>query len=111
LADWAQSVRKHALDMVQGGQEIPGYGLKFRSGQRTIKDIPLVWEIIQQEFGVSLNDFLPACSISVTALEKAVKNRQEHGKGAAAIRRMNQLLSSEGLCVTGSEVTYLAKER
>jgi hypothetical protein len=111
LTDWAQSVRKHALDMVQGGVEIPGYGLKFRSGQRTIKDIPLVWEVIHSEFAVSLSDFLPACSISVTALEKAVKNQQDHGKGAAAIRRMNQLLSAEGLCVTGTEVTYLAKER
>lgn len=111
LTDWAQSVRKHALDMVQGGQEIPGYGLKFRSGQRTIKDLPLVWEIIQQEFDVPLNDFLPACSISVSALEKAVKAQQPHGKGAAAIRRMNQLLTAEGLCTTGDEVTYLAKER
>lgn len=111
LTDWAQSVRKHALDMVQGGVEVPGYGLKFRSGQRTIKDIPLVWEVIHSEFCVSLSDFLPACSISVTALEKAVKNQQEHGKGASAIRRMNQLLASEGLCTTGNEVTYLAKER
>jgi hypothetical protein len=111
LTDWAQSVRKHALDMVQGGQEIPGYGLKFRSGQRTIKDIPLVWEIIQQEFAVPLHEFLPACSISVSALEKAVKDQQERGKGAAAIRRMNQLLTAEGLCTTGDEVCYLAKER
>jgi hypothetical protein len=111
LADWAQSVRKHALDMVQEGQEIPGYGLKFRSGQRTIKDIPLVWDLIHSEFAVSLSDFLPACSISVTALEKSVKSQQEPGKGATAIRRMNQLLASEGLCTTGKEICYLAKER
>lgn len=111
LTDWAQSVRKHALEMVQEGQEIPGYGLKFRSGQRTIKDIPLVWDLIHSEFAVSLSDFLPACSISVTALEKAVKSKQERGKGAPAIRRMNQLLASEGLCTTGKEITYLAKER
>ncbi|MBW2714330.1 MAG: DUF2800 domain-containing protein, partial [Deltaproteobacteria bacterium] len=57
LTDWAQSVRKHALEMVQEGQEIPGYGLKFRSGQRTIKDIPLVWDLIHSEFCVSLSDF------------------------------------------------------
>jgi len=111
LADWAQSVRKHALDMVQAGQEIPSYGLKFRSGQRTIKDLPLVWDIVNAEFAVSLGDFLPACSISVSALEKAVKDQQPHGKGAAAIRRMNQLLTAEGLCTTGEEVCYLAKER
>lgn len=110
LVDWAQSVRKHALDMVQGGQEIPGYGLRYRSGQRTIKDLPLVWDTIHQEFGVQLHEFLPACSISVTALEKAVKDRQERGKGAAAIRRLNQLLTAEGLCTTGDEVCYLAKE-
>lgn len=111
LTDWAQSVRKHALEMVQEGQEIPGYGLKFRSGQRTLKDIPLVWDLIHSEFCVSLSDFLPACSISVTALEKAVKSKQERGKGATAIRHMNQLLASEGLCTTGKEITYLAKER
>jgi hypothetical protein len=111
LSDWAQSVRKHALDMVQNGEEIPGYALRYRNGQRTIKDIPMVWELIHSEFCVSLSDFLPACSISVTALEKAVKSKQERGKGATAIRRMNQLLASEGLCTTGKEVTYLAKER
>jgi hypothetical protein len=111
LMDWAQSVRKHALDMVLAGQEIPGYGLRYRAGQRIIKDLPLVWEIIQQEFAVPLHEFLPACSISVSALEKAVKNQQERGKGAAAIRRMNQLLTAEGLCTTGDEVCYLAKER
>ena len=60
---------------------------------------------------MALSDFLPACSISVSALEKSVKNQQEHGKGATAIRRMNQLLASEGLTTTGPEVTYLAKER
>ncbi len=111
LMDWAQSVRKHALEMVQEGEEIPGYALRFRNGKRTIKDIPLVWDLIHSEFTVSLSDFLPACSISVTALEKAVKGQQERGKGAPAIRRMNQLLASEGLTTTSKEVCYLAKER
>ena len=38
-------------------------------------------------------------------------NKQERGKGATAIRRMNQLLASEGLSTTGKEICYLAKER
>ena len=111
LMDWAQSVRKHALEMVQEGEEIPDYALRFRNGKRSIKDIPLVWDLIHSEFAVSLSDFLPACSISVTALENAVKSQQERGKGATAIRRMNQLLVAEGLTTTGKEICFLAKER
>lgn len=111
LTAWAESVRAHALDMVQGGQEIPGYELRYRSGQRVIKELVAVWDIIHAEFAVPLEEFLPACSISVTALETAVKKSQARGKGAEAVRKMNQLLTAEGLCVSGSEVSYLAKEK
>ena len=58
-----------------------------------------------------LEGFLPACSISVTSLEKAVKSVQAHGQEAKAIRRLNQLLTAEGLCITDPDITYLAKER
>jgi len=111
LTAWAESVRAHALEMVQNGQEIPGYELRHRSGQRVIKELVAVWDIIHAEFAVPLEEFLPACSISVTALETAVKKSQARGKGAEAIRKMNQLLTAEGLCVSGSEVSYLAKEK
>jgi hypothetical protein len=111
LTAWAESVRAHALEMVQGGQEIPGYELRYRSGQRVIKELVAVWDIIHAEFAIPLEEFLPACSISVTALETAVKKSQARGKGAEAIRKMNQLLTAEGLCVSGSEVSYLAKEK
>ncbi len=111
LSAWAESVRAHALAMVQGGQEIPGYEIRHRSGQRVIKELTAVWDILHAEFSIPLQEFLPACSISVTALENAVKNSQARGKGAAAVRKMNQLLIAEGLCVAGAEVSYLAKEK
>lgn len=111
LTSWAESVRAHALEMVHSGQEIPGYELRHRTGQRVLKEIPAVWDIIHTEFAVPLEEFLPACSISVTSLETAVKKSQARGKGAEAVRKMNQLLTAEGLCVTGSEISYLAKEK
>jgi hypothetical protein len=111
LTAWAESVRAHALEMVQNGQEIPGYELRHRSGQRVLKDLCGVWQIVSAEFLLPLEEFLPACSISVTALETAVKKFQARGKGAEAVRKMNQLLTAEGLCVSGSEVSYLAKEK
>ncbi|NOU36252.1 MAG: DUF2800 domain-containing protein [Kiritimatiellaceae bacterium] len=111
LTAWAESVRAHALEMVQNGQEILGYELRHRSGPRTIKELVAVWDIVHAEFSVPLQEFLTACSISVTALETAVKKSQARGKGAEAVRKMNQLLTAEGLCVSGSEVSYLAKEK
>jgi hypothetical protein len=111
LIAWADAVKAHALEMVRGGEEIPGYELKHRSGRRVIKELESVWDIVNTSFGVSLENFLPACSISVTSLEKAVKSVQAHGQGAKAIRKLNQLLTAEGLCITDPEITYLAKER
>jgi hypothetical protein len=111
LIEWAEAVKAHALEMVRGGEEIPGYELKHRSGRRVIKELSSVWDIVHAEFAVPLEEFLPACSISVSALEKAVKDNQPRGKGAAAIRSLNQQLTAEGLCITDPDITYLAKER
>jgi hypothetical protein len=111
LIEWADAVKTHALQMVRNGQEIPGYQLKHRSGRRVIKQLESVWDIVHTEFELPLEEFLPACSISVTSLEKAVKSVQAHGKGAKAIRKLNQLLTAEGLCTTDPEITYLSKER
>jgi hypothetical protein len=111
LIEWADAVKAQALEMVRGGEEIPGYELKHRSGRRVIKELESVWDIVHGEFELPLEGFLPACSISVTSLEKAVKSVQERGQGAKAIRKLNQLLTAEGLCVTDPEITYLAKER
>ena len=111
LIDWAEAVKAHALEMVRSGQEIPGYQLKHRSGRRVIKQLESVWDIVHAEFEIPLEQFLPACSISVTSLENAVKSVQERGQGAKAVRKLNQLLAAEGLCTTDPDVTYLAKER
>lgn len=111
LIEWANAVKAHALEMVRDGQEIPGYELKHRSGRRVIKELSSVWDIVYENFELSLEDFLPACSISVTSLEKAVKSIQARGQGAKAIRMLNQLLAAEGLCTTDPDITYLAKER
>ena len=111
LIEWAEAVKTHALEMVRDGQEIPGYELKHRSGRRVLKDLSAIWEIVSAEFPLPLEQFLPACSISVTSLEKAVKSVQARGQGAKAIRKLNQLLTAEGLCTTDPDITYLAKER
>jgi len=111
LIEWADAIKAHALEMVRGGEEIPGYELKHRSGRRVIKELSAVWDIVRKSFAVPLEEFLPACSISVTALGKAVKDSQPRGKGAAAIRSLNQQLTAEGLCITDPDITYLAKER
>jgi len=48
---------------------------------------------------------------AIVALEKAVKDNQPRGKGAAAIRSLNQQLTAEGLCITDPDITYLAREK
>ncbi|MBP7830997.1 MAG: DUF2800 domain-containing protein [Kiritimatiellae bacterium] len=111
LEKWAESVRKHAMDMVKGGAEIPGYELRFRTGKRTVRDVVEVWTAIEGRLGITQLDYLQACTISLPQLEKIVAEHQEKGGGAAAKRKLTQLLQEAGVVVPGEEVEYLAKAK
>jgi len=108
---WASAIKQSALDMVRDGQEIPGYALRSRSGRRVIKDLLPAWAIINQEFGVSLEEFLPACSVKITDVENAVKARATRGKGAETLRQLNVKFAEAGIVTTTPEVEYLAKQK
>lgn len=108
---WASAIKQSALEMVRNGQEIPGYALRSRSGRRVIKDLLPAWAIINQEFGVTLEEFLPACSVKITDVEAAVKSRAPRGKGAETLRKLNVKFAEEGIVTTTPEVEYLAKQK
>ena len=108
---WASAIKQAALEMVRHGRDIPGYALRSRSGRRVIKDLLPAWAIINQEFGVSLEEFLPACSVKITDVENAVKARAPRGKGAETLRLLNVKFAEEGIVTTTPEVEYLAKQK
>lgn len=111
IESWASEVKAVALQRAREGQQIPGYTLRSRSGKRVIKDLLPAWSILQDEFGLELHEFLPACSVSIGTLEDAVKQKAQKGGGAAALRQLNSRFAQEGIVTTTAEVEFLAKER
>jgi hypothetical protein len=68
LEGWAKSVKHHAKELAKSGAEIPGYVLLPESEKREINDIMGAY----QASGLTAEDFLSACSVSVPDLEKVL---------------------------------------
>jgi len=105
---WAKSVRHHAMEMVLNGDDVPGYELKYRQGKRTVRDVQSAWNVLQNT--MNLEDFLPACSVSITNLEKAVKDRAPRGQKKALAEEVFEALQDAGIMYRGDEVSYLGKQ-
>ena len=108
LERWAKSVRHHAMEMVLNGDDVPGYELKYRQGKRTVRDVTSAWEVLQNT--INLDDFLPACNVSITNLEKAVKERAPRGQKKALVEEVFDKLQDAGIMYRGDEVSYLGKQ-
>ena len=76
---WAAAVKKQALKLaVEEGAEIPGYDLNFRAASSKIEDGQSAYDAINDL--LTPDEFMDACSISVTALSKAYANKLERGQ-------------------------------
>lgn len=111
IEQWAKDCREAGLNMARNGVEIPGFTLRSRSGKRVVKDLLPAWAILNEEFGLDLEDFLPACSIKITEIETAVKAKAEKGKGAEQLRKLNSRFAEDGIVTTSAEVEYLQKNK
>jgi hypothetical protein len=106
---WAKSVRHHAMEMVLNGEEVPGYELKYRQGKRTVRDVQSAWSVVQETTSLNLEDFLPACSVSITELEKVVKTQAPRGQKKALAAEVFDTLQDAGILFRGGEISYLGK--
>lgn len=111
LEAWASEIKRVALDLARNGATIPGYTLRSRSGKRTIKDLLPAWSILHEEFDLELEDFLPACSVSIGGIEDAIKSKAEKGGGAKALRKLNSRFAEAGIVSTAAEIDYLSKDK
>lgn len=111
IAAWCDAIKAAALDRTRNGEVLPGYELAHRSGKRMVKDLLPCWEVLNGEFGVELDQFLPACSISITELENQVKAKAEKGKGAETLRTLNKRFAELGMVTTAPDIEYLKKSK
>jgi hypothetical protein len=113
LDKWADAVNKKALQMaVEDGKEIPGYKLHFRAPSTKISDTQAAYDSISNL--MSAEEFMDACSVSVPALSKVLKNKLPHGEKNKARSKVEQSLMSSGLLPDEDDIVttpYLRKQK
>lgn len=110
---WGDAVNKRALQMaVEEGTEIPGYNLHFRAASAKIKDTQGAYDSLSND--LTPDEFMSACSVSVPALTKAVKEKLPHGEKGKARSKVEQVLMQDGLLPDEDDVVttpYLRKAK
>jgi len=75
---WQAAAKKQALKLaVEEGEEIPGYNLHYRNATTKIEDAQEAYEAL--EHIMNPDDFMSACTVSVSALAKKYAEKLERG--------------------------------
>lgn len=111
ISAWCDAVKAAALERARNGAVLPGYELAHRAGKRVVRDLLPAWQTLNQEFGLELQEFLPACSVSIGEIEMAVKAKAEKGEGAKALRKLSARFAELGIVTTAQDVEYLRKTK
>lgn len=102
MEKWAESVKKHALEMHLNGGELPGYEIRERAATREINNpilaLPVLREYLDQE------EIVACAKLSLSKMEKIVSDKAEKGKKSKAVGEFNRKLL-EAECVTNGEPT------
>jgi hypothetical protein len=106
---WVDMCKAEALQRTHDGIQIGDYVIERRSGKRKIVDALMAGEILAQHFGFTKQDMAEVVSIGITDVEKLVASKAEKRKGAQAKEKLNELLESAGLIVSGEAYEYLKK--
>lgn len=82
LEVWIEAVKDRANELYKDhGVEIPGFVWKTRKTSRTISDPIAAFNVLEQEVGIDVADFLGcAGSIKITELEKLIKTKAPKGR-------------------------------
>ena len=81
--DWAHEVKLHAKELALAGMQIPGYAIAERAGNRQIESdrINDAYAVL----GIPHQEFMSACSVTITQLETAFAKAHDLKKSQAKV--------------------------
>lgn len=103
---WAKAVKSRCTDAaLSDGIDIPGYRL-VRRQERSIQSLQLLLEAAKKN-GATDEELFKIMTISLTGVEKIVKDKAPKGKGAAVIRQLTSDLEETGATAKGNPIHFL----
>ena len=113
MSKWVDKAKDQLLAVAMEAHITPeGYELAFRKAKRTVEDPAAAWQVLEdQESGVTQEEFLNSCSVSMTKLEESVAAHAPRGSKGKAKTEMGNLFASLGISKKKEDTPYLKKER
>ena len=109
LEPWCAEIKANAKKLLQEGTVISGYDLKERRGAYKLSDPNSVYAVVQDE--MTMDEFVQACSVSLSALQKLVSDRAPRGSKGLAKELLLSKLKGTGLLHETGGTLYLSKIR
>jgi len=114
LEDWAKQVRKENVKAaLENGVEIPGFEVRHRAGSPRINQPDAAFEMMKERFGLSLHEFLSACTVKVTGLLDVTKEvvNSEGAKKTKADVRSEVFETLKDVINEGQPVVFLQRKK
>lgn len=107
LEKWCEAVASDNLQYRMAGNEIPGFEIKFRKGDRQITDAQIAWDIASQH--ITADEFAACSKVSVAQLEKAISDKAPRGQKGKAMQALEDELTDRGALSQGGERPQLVR--
>lgn len=109
IEKWASAIKWSIIQLAQDGKVVPGHVLRTVSGKRFLVDVESTYEILRDQFKVSLSEFLAASNPSVTKLMEVVSKKAPHGEKEKRAKLASQALQKEGVLALTKPSAYLVR--
>jgi hypothetical protein len=110
MEEYLTKLKKFALAVYDTGRLGDGLNLVEKAGKASIADPLAVYDLLAKQ-GITKDEFIAACGITVTGLKSLVERHAKTGEKAAASENFIALLKGEGLLSNGEPSRYLQLSR
>jgi hypothetical protein len=111
MEDYLKKFKRFALAVYDTGKIESGMTMIEKPGDTTIVDPIRVAEILRDDHGVTFEEFLSICDVSVTKLKSLVGSRAKTGEKGRTQEEAVRKLVSEGLIQHGPLIRYVQLAR
>jgi len=111
MEDYLKKFKKFVLAVHDAGRLSEGVTIIEKAGDSAVVDPIAAAKLLESEFGVTFDEFLSACDVSITKIKKLVGDRARVGeKGGMQTLAVDRLHES-GLIQHGAKVRYAQLSR
>lgn len=111
MEDYLKKLKRFALAVYDTGKIDSGLNLIEKNGDATVVDPLFVRDALRQRYGITEDEFLASCEVSIGKIRELVGSKAPHGQKGKLQDEVIEYLSSEGIIQYGPQIRYVQLAR